>query len=229
MRCIIVDDDPLQRHLLESYVKAVEALSIVGAYESATQAMKAMQQGEVDLIFLDVEMPMMTGLDMLSALTNKPQVILVSAHEKYALPAFEYDVTDFLKKPIEFPRFLKAVSRATERLERKSAQRGQDFDLFVKDGTQLVRISTAEILYINALSDYVRIVTSGKDYAILYTMRALEEKLPKSKFLRVHRSYIIRLDKIDRIADHVIEIGRHSIPVSKSYREELYHRLNLLK
>lgn len=229
MRCIIVDDDPLQRHLLESFVKEVDALDLTGAYESATQGLKALQEREVDLIFLDVEMPMMTGLDLLSALPNKPQVILVSAHEKYALPAFEYDVIDFLKKPIEFPRFLKAVNKATGRMERVSAQLGEDFDLFVKDGTQLVRISTAEILFINALSDYVRIVTSGKDYAILYTMRALEEKLPRSKFMRVHRSYIIRLDKIERISDHVIEIGRHSIPVSKSYREELYHRLNLLK
>lgn len=231
MKCIIVDDDPMQRQLLESYIEEVEDLTLVGSYESATKALKPIQQGEVDLIFLDVEMPNMSGLDLLSTLTHPPQVILVTAHEKYALDAFEFDVKDFLKKPIDFTRFLRAVNKVTEKKAESTETRSsnEDYDMFVKDGTQLVKIHTQSIQFINALSDYVKIVTNEKEYAILYTMKNISEKLPPAKFMRVHRSYIVRLDKIDRIADHIIEIGKHSIPISKSYRDELYERLNTLK
>lgn len=231
MRCIIVDDDQMQRQLLESYVSDVEELELVDSCESATQALHVLQKDRADLLFLDVEMPNMSGLDLLSTLTYKPQVVLVTAHEKYALDAFEFDVTDFLKKPIQFPRFLKAVNKAMERTKEPDIGSGKkgDYDMFVKDGNQLVKIPTGEIQFINALSDYVKIVTPQKEYAILYTMKNISDKLPAEKFMRVHRSYIVRLDKIDRIADHIIEIDRHSIPISKSYREELYERLNTLK
>lgn len=231
MKCIIVDDDPLQRQLLESYIEEVDELTLVGSYESATKALKPIQRGETDLIFLDVEMPNMSGLDLLSTLANAPQVILVTAHEKYALDAFEFDVNDFLKKPIEFTRFLKAVNKVAEKAKHvgDGNRKQEDYDMFVKDGTQLVKIPTQSILFINALSDYVKIVTKDKEYAILYTMKNISEKLSPFRFMRVHRSYIVRLDRIDRIADHIIEIGKHSIPISKSYREELYERLNMLK
>lgn len=231
MRCIIVDDDPIQRQLLESYVGELDSLQLAGSYENATAALKGLRDQDVDLIFLDVEMPMMSGLDFLSTLTNPPQVILVTAHEKYAMSAFDFNVTDFLKKPIEFARFLKAVNKVldTKKSGDTPVNQVEDFDMFVKDGTQLVKINTSDIFFINALSDYVKIVTSKKEYAILYTMKSLSDQLPVKRFMRVHRSFIVRLDKIDRIADHVIEIGKHSIPVSKSYRDELYERLNLLK
>ncbi len=231
MRCIIVDDDEMQRHLLESYVADVAELELVESCEDATKALHVLQKDKVDLLFLDVEMPNMSGLDLLSTLTHKPQVILVTAHQKYALDAFEFDVTDFLKKPIPFPRFLKAVNKALERHKEvpTDAAKTGDYDMFVKDGNQLVKIPTDSIQFINALSDYVKIVTPQKEHAILYTMKNISDKLPAEKFMRVHRSYIVRLDKIDRIADHIIEIDRHSIPISKSYREELYERLNTLK
>lgn len=231
MNCIIVDDDPMQRQLLETYIEEVDELSLGGSFESATKALKPLQQGDVDLIFLDVEMPNMSGLDLLSTLSRAPQVILVTAHEKYALDAFEFDVVDFIKKPIEFTRFLKAVNKVADKRKESPEQKpaNEDYDMFVKDGMQLVKIPTQSILFINALSDYVKIVTKEKEYAILYTMKNISEKLPPSKFMRVHRSFIVRLDKIDRIADHIIEIDKHSIPISKSYREELYERLNMLK
>lgn len=232
MRCIIVDDDEIQRELIASYIEEIEDLELVGSYEKPTKALTALQEEEVDLLFLDVEMPTMSGLDLLASLKVKPQVILITSHEKYAVSAFDFDVTDFLVKPAEFPRFLKAVNKASERWKEEkhgSPTDDGDYDMFVKDGTDLIKINTADILFVNALSDYVKIITPTKEYAILYTMKNLSDKLPASKFMRVHRSYIVRLDKIEKIADHIIEIGKHLIPVSKSYREELYIRLNLLK
>ena len=232
MRCIVVDDDDIQRELIAAYISEIEDLELVGSYEKATKALKKLEEEEVDLLFLDIEMPTMSGLDLLATLKYKPQVILITSHEKYAVSAFDFDVTDFLVKPAEFPRFLKAVTKARERFKESApiskAQSG-DYDMFVKDGTDLVKINTRDILFVNALSDYVKIVTPNKEYAILYTMKNLQDKLPGSMFMRVHRSYIVRLDKIEKIADHIIEIGKHLIPVSKSYRDDLYVRLNLLK
>lgn len=232
MRCIVVDDDDIQRELIAAYISEIEDLELVGSYEKATKALKKLEEEEVDLLFLDIEMPTMSGLDLLASLKHPPQVILITSHEKYAVSAFDFDVTDFLVKPAEFPRFLKAVNKARDRFKERistTAKQAGDYDMFVKDGTDLVKINTSDILFVNALSDYVKIVTPNKEYAILYTMKNLKDKLPGSKFMRVHRSYIVRLDKIEKIADHIIEIGKHLIPVSKSYRDDLYVRLNLLK
>ena len=232
MRCIVVDDDDIQRELIAAYISEIEDLELVGSFEKPTKALKKLGEEEVDLLFLDVEMPTMSGLDLVATLKYNPQIILITSHEKYAVSAFDYDVTDFLVKPVEFPRFLKAVTKARERHKEGKPVKGPaegDYDMFVKDGTDLIKINTSEILFVNALSDYVKIVTPKKEFAILYTMKNLQEKLPGSRFMRVHRSYIVRLDKIEKIADHIIEIGKHLIPVSKSYRDELYVRLNLLK
>ncbi len=228
MKCIIVDDDQIQRELLKAYVKEIENLECVGSFENARDALAALQDEDIDILFLDVEMPQMSGLDLLKTLTRKPQIILVTSYEKYAVDAFDFDVTDFLVKPIDFNRFVKSVNKAIDRIKR-NIPIDEDYDMFVKDGSQLIKINTADIQYIMALSDYVRIVTPQKEYAILYTMKNIMDKLPRNRFSRVHRSYIIRLDKIDKIEDHVIEIGDALIPISKSYRDDLYQKLNLLK
>ncbi len=228
MKCIIVDDDQIQRELLQAYISELDNLVLAGSFENAQLALKALQDEDIDLLFLDVEMPRMSGLDLLKSLSHKPQIILVTSYEKYAVDAFDFDVTDFLVKPIDFARFVKAVNKASERMKR-SIPTDEDYDMFVKDGTQLIKINTGDIIYITALSDYVKIATPQKEYAILYTMKNILDKLPRNKFCRVHRSYIIRLDKIDKIEDHVIEIGDTLIPISKSYRDELYRKLNLLK
>jgi len=228
MKCIIVDDDQIQRELLQAYIGELDNLILAGSFENAQLALQAMQDEDIDLLFLDVEMPRMSGLDLLKSLSRKPQIILVTSYEKYAVDAFDFDVTDFLVKPIDFARFVKAVNKASERMKR-SIPTDEDYDMFVKDGTQLIKINTGDIIFITALSDYVKIATPHKEYAILYTMKNILDKLPRNKFCRVHRSYIIRLDKIDKIEDHIIEIGDTLIPISKSYRDELYRKLNLLK
>jgi len=229
MRCIVVDDDPTQRNILESFIKEVDSLEFFGSYDEPTKALNVIQSNEIGLLFLDVEFPNMNGLDLIKSLSNLPQVILATSYEKYAVHAFDFDVTDYLVKPIEFPRFLKAVNKAIERSKNLSELYKDDYDLFVKDGSDLVKINTKDILYINALSDYVKIVTKIKEIAILSTMKNIFVKLPDDKFMRVHRSYIVRISKIDKISDHIIEIDKQLIPVSKSYREELYVKLNLLR
>ncbi len=228
MKCIIVDDDQIQRELLQAYIGELDNLTLAGSFENAQLALQALQDEDIDLLFLDVEMPRMSGLDLLKSLSRKPQIILVTSYEKYAVDAFDFDVTDFLVKPIDFARFVKAVNKASDRMKR-SIPTDEDYDMFVKDGTQLIKINTGDIIFITALSDYVKIATPQKEYAILYTMKNILDKLPRNKFCRVHRSYIIRLDKIDKIEDHIIEIGDTLIPISKSYRDELYRKLNLLK
>jgi len=228
MKCIIVDDDQIQRELLQAYIGELDNLTLAGSFENAQLALQALQDEDIDLLFLDVEMPRMSGLDLLKSLSRKPQIILVTSYEKYAVDAFDFDVTDFLVKPIDFARFVKAVNKASDRMKR-SIPTDEDYDMFVKDGTQLIKINTGDIIFITALSDYVKIATPQKEYAILYTMKNILDKLPRNKFCRVHRSYIIRLDKIDKIEDHIIEIGDTLIPISKSYRDDLYRKLNLLK
>ncbi len=228
MKCIIVDDDQIQRELLQAYIGELDNLTLAGSFENAQLALQALQDEDIDLLFLDVEMPRMSGLELLKSLSRKPQIILVTSYEKYAVDAFDFDVTDFLVKPIDFARFVKAVNKASDRMKR-SIPTDEDYDMFVKDGTQLIKINTGDIIFITALSDYVKIATPQKEYAILYTMKNILDKLPRNKFCRVHRSYIIRLDKIDKIEDHIIEIGDTLIPISKSYRDELYRKLNLLK
>lgn len=229
MRCIVVDDDLTQRNILESFIKEVDSLEFFGSYDEPTKALNVLQSNDIGLLFLDVEFPNMNGLDLIKSLSSRPQVILATSYEKYAVPAFDFDVTDYLVKPIEFPRFLKAVNKAIERSKNVNELYKDDYDLFVKDGSDLVKINTKDILYINALSDYVKIVTKYKEIAILSTMKNIFVKLPDDKFMRVHRSYIVRISKIDKISDHIIEIDKQLIPVSKSYREELYVKLNLLR
>jgi two-component system, LytTR family, response regulator len=229
MRCIVIDDDDIQRNILSGYINKIDGLELAGSFENPAKALEFIQGDSVELIVLDVEMPMMSGLELLDSLSKKPQVILATSYEKYAVSAFNFDVTDYLVKPVEFPRFFKAINKAMERKKLGKASGSADYDLFVKDGSDLIKINTADIMFVNALSDYVKIITPKKEYAVLYTMKNLFTKLPTDKFMRVHRSYIVRLDAIEKISEHIIEIGKHLIPVSKSYRDELYFKINLLK
>lgn len=230
MRCLIVDDDDIQRTLLEQYVNELDQLEIVATCEDAVQALKVLQSESVDLVFLDVEMPGMSGLDLLESLTDKPNIILVTSHEKYAVSAFDYDVIDYLVKPIEFPRLVKAVNKVMAISNTPvDSESLSDDHIFVKDGKELIKLSTSDILYITALGDYITVTIQEGDHTILSTLGNFYDKLPSEKFIRVHRSYIVRVDKINKIADHIIEINNQTIPVSKSYRNELYIRLNTIQ
>ncbi len=230
MRCIVVDDDELSRSVIEDLINETESLELIKSCEDAVEAFKVIKEEHIDLVFLDIEMPKMDGLEMLRTLSPLPQVILVTAHEKYAVESYEYDVTDFLHKPISLARFMKAVDKAYNRFENNRASiTSQDKTIFIKADSRLVQINTEDILYIEALGNYMRIFTSGdQKYTILSTMKDIISKLSSEDFVRVHRSFIVRLDKIKTIEDNYIVINSKQINIGKAYKDDLTQKLNLL-
>ena len=233
MNCIIIDDDSFVRKITEDFVKKNESLTLLHSLSSAVEANNVLNSNEnIDLIFLDIEMPEMTGIDFLNSLSSLPQVIIVSSKEKYALDAFEYDVTDYLLKPFTYSRFCKAVNKVLERQE-KNRMHAKGEEIFIKHNSSLVKLKYAEILWIEAMENYVIINTFSEKYMIHFTMRAIEEKLPPKQFLRVHRSFIVNIGSIHSIEDNSIYIKtndktKNSIPIGKSYKDKLLGELNVI-
>jgi DNA-binding LytR/AlgR family response regulator len=200
---------------------------------SAVEALNMLNSNEnVDLIFLDIEMPEMSGIDFLNALSSLPQIIIISSKDKYAINAFEYDVTDYLLKPFAYSRFCKAVNKAQERQE-KSRLHSKGDEIFIKHNSSLVKLKYSDILWVEAMENYVIINTFDDKYTIHFTMRAIEEKLPPKIFLRVHRSFIVNTERIHSIEDNLIQIKtndkiKNSIPIGKSYKDRLLKDLNVI-
>ncbi|MCS6904778.1 MAG: LytTR family DNA-binding domain-containing protein [Bacteroidia bacterium] len=227
IRCIIIDDDEISRTIIEKYIEKTEILELVGSYESAEEGLAPILNHEADLIFLDIEMPQMTGIELIKSLIVKPYIVLITAQKEYALEAFDLDVTDYLLKPFDYPRFLKAVGKVKELIDIE-AQAKNKSDIFVKHQSRYIKIPTHELLWIEAIGDYVELHTAHKKYIVHTTMKAIEKKLPANEFLRVHRSYIVRLDAISEIEDNTLVIEKKLIPIGKSYRNQLMKNLNLL-
>jgi DNA-binding LytR/AlgR family response regulator len=225
--CIIVDDEPLAQEVLERYINKLENLELVGKCSNAHQAQEILNREKVDIVFLDINMPGMSGLEFLRRLPNPPSVIFTTAHAEYALEGFELDATDYLLKPISFDRFSKAVSKATHYIElelqdEQPAASDEEDHMFVKADKKIVKIKLDEILYIEGLKDYVMIFIPGQRIITLQTMKNLEQRLPSAKFIRVHRSFIISIDKLKSIASHNVEIGEKQIPIGKNYKEAFF-------
>lgn len=234
MNCILVDDDDMSRRLVEDYVTRVDFVNLVRSFSNPIEALSFLQsqQDDIHLIFLDIEMPEMSGIDFMETGSVKPQVIIISSKDKYALQAFEYSVTDYLLKPITFPRFFKAVSRAYDRYNASRSPFDDDREIFIKKNNSLVRVRYGDILWIEAMENYVNVITTNDRFTIHLTMKSIENQLPSERFKRVHRSYIINIRKIDTIEDNLITIrtndGRKSIPIGKSYRDTLINELNMI-
>jgi DNA-binding LytR/AlgR family response regulator len=233
MNCIIIDDDKLSRRVIEEYLNKTESLSLLGSFATAVEAINFLKQHDnVDIIFLDIEMPEMSGIDFLDTLKNHPQIIIISSKGKYALDAFEYDVTDYLLKPISYARFYKAVDKAVSRTQKSNLSSIGKDEIFIKKNSSLVRLKYDDILWVEALENYVIFNTFADKYTIHFTMKAVEQKLPSTKFVRVHRSYIVNTSSIDEIDDNTIMVktsdGNKSIPIGKSYRDKLMDDLNLI-
>jgi two-component system LytT family response regulator len=221
---LIVEDEPLARNLLTEYVSKVPYLNLMKACSGALEAMEVLRTNPVDLLFLDVQMPELTGIAFLKSLQKKPLVILTTAYSEYAIEGYELDITDYLLKPITFERFLKAVDKASQRLSgnhtatEKPAEALPDF-IFVKDGTKLVKIRWNDILYVEGLKDYVTIHTRTQKVISLQRLKVLEEQLPADKFIRVHNSFIVALDAIDSVHKDKIQIGQAHIPIGDTYKK----------
>jgi two-component system, LytTR family, response regulator len=241
MTCLIVDDEPLARHLITQYIEKIPSLNLVKACSNPLDAIEILRGTHIDILFLDVQMPEITGITLLKVLQKKPYIILTTAYSEYALEGYELEVSDYLLKPITFERFLKAVERATQRLiigqnngtnggneplsnepliieKTNSSDLIQPF-IFVKDGTKLVKIKLADIMYIEGLKDYITIYTPNKKIVSLQRIKTLEAQLPDNQFIRIHNSYIIALAWIDSIHKERVEIGKTLLPISDTYRK----------
>ncbi len=227
LRCIIVEDEPLARNLLADYVRKVTYLELIEACSTPLRALEVLKNNTVDLMFLDIQMPEITGITLLKTLQKKPLVILTTAYSEYALESYDLDVVDYLLKPVTFDRFLKAVDRASQRMRgpadtapppAPASDPGNPF-VFIKDGTRLVKVNYDDILFVEGLKDYVTIVTKTQKIVSLQRLKSLEEQLPADKFIRIHHSYIIALKAVDSIRKGEVQIGAHLIPISDTYRK----------
>ncbi len=236
MNCIIIDDESTARVIINQLCDQAENLNVVEEFPNAIQAIKYLNQNEVDLIFLDIHMPDFTGFDFIQTLKNPPNIILTTSDSKFAIQAFEYDcIVDYLVKPIVLPRFLKAIEKAENttlktdsKLKPKKIEANTINDLYVNIDSRLIKIDIPDIYLIEAKGDYINIKTENKNYAVHSTLKKIEDKLPDSIFLKVHRSFIINVNKIIDIEDNSVLIKKDVIPVSRSNRKELMKRLNLL-
>jgi DNA-binding LytR/AlgR family response regulator len=228
IRCAIVDDEEMSRKNIEQLVKRVSDLKLVVVCKDAIEASNALRNENVDLVFLDVEMPEMTGIELIKSLKHKPEIVLVTSKENYAVEAFEYDVADYIVKPATYERFLKAYDRVKVRMTTDDENSVNNDAVFVKVDSQLVKVKTSDILWVEAFGDYVNINTEHDKFIVHSTMKGMENKLSPEQFLRVHRSYIVRLEKIKAIEETIIIIGKKLIPIGDSYRSSLMKRLNML-
>lgn len=221
MKCIIVDDEPLAREILESYVEKVPFLQLVASCKNAFEALDRVQHDRPDLIFLDIQMPDLNGIQFYESLVYRPQVIFTTAYSDYAVSGFDLDATDYLVKPFSFDRFMKAVNKARTSQQHEAMGEKGNSDrkfMFVKDGVKIVRVSYDDILYFEGMKDYVKIVMHDKFILTLISMQHMVEKLPKDMFVRVHRSFIVSIPKIEKIEKNRVVISGKWIPVGNSYK-----------
>ncbi len=238
---IIVDDEPLAQDVLETYIEKMPELNLVQKCNNAFEANEALKNGDIDLMFLDIQMPQVTGVDFLKALKNPPLVIFTTAYSNYAIEGFELNALDYMLKPISMERFMKAVNKAMDQLELQHREKspaaaahheadGKTDFIFVKADKKLVKVNFEEILYIEGLKDYVIIRTDKGRIITLQTMKSLEDKLPLSQFKRIHRSYIVNISKINAIVGNMVEVIEKNVakhlPVGKNYRDELLEIIN---
>ena len=223
LTCIIIDDEPMALDKLEQYVLKIPYLTLAGKFENAIQALDILKQTTVDLMYLDINMPELSGVDFLRGLQNPPKVILTTAYNHYALDGFELNVTDYLLKPFSFDRFLKATDRAYAMLAPKASAAVDDF-IFIKVEHTLVRIDFSEMYFIEGFKDYIKIHVAGdQPYLSIISLKAFEQLLPTNRIIRIHKSFIIAIDKIKTIRSGKVLIKDKWLPIGESYQEAFTH------
>lgn len=228
MIAIIVDDDQITQDVIESFSAKTNILQVIKKCSNALEASEVLLKEKVDLIFLDVLMPDMTGIEFIKNLNGiMPQVIMITSEKNFASDAFDLDVTDFLVKPISFARFMKAVLKAKKIFDNSKHPSAEE-NIFVKVNSRLLKINSKDIFLIEALADYVAIHTSAKRYVVHSSLKSIEGKLSSSDFIRIHNSFIVRVDMISEIEDGTITINKKIVPVSRAHRKTLMNRLKLL-
>lgn len=243
MNCIIIDDDKLSRKVIEEFILKTKTLSLINSFSNAIDAANSIIEikEDIDLIFLDVEMPQMSGIEFLNNFKDHPQIIIISSKEKYALKSFELDVTDYLLKPPSYARFFKAITKAEKinEIVLNSINEGNKNitamknEIFIKKNSSLVKISYDDISCIEAMENYIVIITMNEKFTIHFTMKAIMEKLPANKFKRIHRSFIVNVNKIKSIGSNSLRVEKdkdneRTLPIGKSYKDDLLNDINLI-
>lgn len=229
MKCLIADDNELALMTLKQLLSQISEMEVVSVCKNAIEAFEYLKKNIVDVAILDVEMPGMTGVELIKALTNRPAIILSTSNPKYAADAFDLDVADYIIKPVSLPRLLKSIEKVKHFMKQNKNQEPNnvpDF-LFIKEKGALKKIHLPEVCYIEAMGDYVKIHYADKWYTVNTTIKEIEEKYGRL-FIRVHRSYLAALQKIDRIDDGMIYIGKMQVPLAESYRKKVIEKLNLI-
>ena len=234
-KCLIIDDEPLARDLMRNHIEKLDNFEIVAECGDAMKALHELRNQKIDLMFMDIQMPQITGLEFLKILKNPPKVIITTAYREYALEGFELDVVDYLLKPITFERFLKSVNKYYQMSQDESPvtapatetmQNDEPF-IYVKENKRVIKVHLNEILYIEGLSEYVQIYTDKKKIITKTTMTSLEEKLPDEGFMRIHKSFIVSLPRIEAFTSTTIEVPGKELPIGRSYKNSVLNALQL--
>lgn len=231
VKCLIIDDEMPAQEILKKHLSAVEALELMGACSNAIEAMSFLQTTSVDLLFLDIQMPRLLGTTFIRTLKDPPKVIFTTAYRKFAIEGFELDAVDYLLKPISFERFLKAVNKvlqtsiASNSTMPAGSLSGSPF-LYFRAERKMVKVLMSEILYVEGMKDYIKIVTGSKTIITKHLLSTLEEMLPKDEFIRIHRSFIIALNKIESYNTEAVEIAKKQLPIGRLYKHNLFRMLN---
>jgi DNA-binding LytR/AlgR family response regulator len=226
MRCLIIDDEPLARELLESYIAKIEELKLIKSCGNALEAFSVLQEKSIDLIFLDIEMPQVTGIELLRSLRDRPRIILTTAYREYAFEAYDLDVVDYMLKPVTFERFLRGIGKIKQLKQYDTPGEvtiplNSSFDdayLYLKENREMVKVFLKDILYIESLRDYVRVKTVHREVITYQKISYLEQKLPQNKFLRIHRSFMVAIDKIISFSPSSVRINTTDIPIGRNYK-----------
>lgn len=222
IKCIITDDEPIARKGLRNYIDKVDFLTLIGECEDAIELNTMLKSIQPDLLFLDIEMPHISGLELLSGLQNPPKVIITSAYEQYAIKGYEFNVADYLLKPISFDRFLKAVNRIHDSVIKESKTDSEEY-IFVKSDKQLKKILLNDILFIESMENYILIQTLSSREIVYTTLKNMAESLSEQHFIQVHRSYIVNISHIKSIEGNLLNIHNHKIPVARNLREKVFN------
>ena len=225
IRCIITDDEPMARKGLQGYIEKIDFLELVAVCEDGIQLGNVLKEQPADLIFLDIEMPYLSGIELLSGLTNPPKVIIVSAYEQYALRGYELDVVDYLLKPVSFERFMKAVNKVYDWYVKEKPDESQPTSIFVKTTLKYEKVDFADILFVEALDNYIAIQTVRKKLVTHSSLSSFLNNLPRDKFVQIHKSFVVNVDKVTSLEGNLLGIDNYKLPVSKNYRAEIRERL----
>ncbi len=234
--CLIVDDEPPALDVIEKYIASVNNLELAGTCADAVEALNFLRQQTIDLLFLDIQMPNLLGTDLIRTLKNPPKVIFTTAYRKFAVEGFELDAVDYLLKPISFERFLKAVNKVMETSLKATENNDSYYEhksilqtafINLRADRKNVKVLLHDILYIESLKDYIKVVTTTKNIVTKQSISSIEEALPKDNFVRIHRSFIVAINKIESFTTDTIEIAKHELPISRMYRHEVEKLLNV--